>query len=118
MNDLETFAISVNTFDGTIPNEIGLLQRLANIDCSVTQTWGTIPTEIGLLTNLATFNADLSPIEGPLPTEIGSLGSSLKILELRGCVMDGTSIPSELGRCTSLGGSNRCEINAFAQCTC
>jgi hypothetical protein len=100
----------VNALGGTIPTEIGQLSRLVTIDCSETSTRGTIPTEIGLLGRLKSFRADVAPLEGPIPTEIGNLGLALTNLQLQGCDMGDTSIPSELGRCTSLGTPHCCDI--------
>ena len=110
---VENFQISNTLISGSIPTEIGALSRLETVGFAVTSTVGTIPTEIGDLTNLRDISADSTPIEGQLPTEIGNLGKSLQGIALRGCNMIGTTLPSELGRCTSLGTQRRFLMNRF-----
>ena len=104
-NISEFFSVSANSVAGTIPVEIGTLTRLKALDFASTFTSGTLPTEIGLMSSLEFIGADLTLLTGPFPTEIGNLGATLQVLQVRGADMGGTSIPSELGRCTALGKS-------------
>lgn len=97
----EAFNIFSNSISGTIPTEIGKLTGLGGIDFSFTGTKGTLPTEIGLLTSLYSLSADFSSLEGSIPSEIGNLGV-LESLRIRGANMYGTSIPTEIGMCSSL----------------
>ena len=75
----EFFTIARNSVGGTIPTEIGNLTGLVELDLDKTFTVGTIPTEIGHLTSLLLFRASDVPL------------------------MIGTSIPTGIGLCTSLG---------------
>lgn len=77
-----------------------------------------MPTEVGLLSSLEFIGADLTFLTGSIPTEIGNLGATLHTFQVRGADMGGTSIPSELGRCTSLGTSLlvRCGYPYHARC--
>merc|ERR1711865_765987 len=57
----------------TIPNEIGILTNLEELDLSGTGLIGSIPTEIGLLTELTWMYLDNNTMEDSIPTEIGLL---------------------------------------------
>ncbi|CAB9523948.1 LRR receptor-like serine threonine-protein kinase At4g08850-like [Seminavis robusta] len=66
----------------TIPTEIGLLTRLANLEFTVTGLSGTVPTEIGQLQSLQNLQFAMTQLLGSIPSEVGQLGnlSALRFL--------------------------------------
>lgn len=71
----ETLGIKMNhnNMVGSLPPEIGLLDKLTSISFEDNSLEGMIPTEIGLLKNLQTLDLAGNPKLGALPDEVSSL---------------------------------------------
>ena len=95
LTSLGDLNFDVNLLSGAIPLEIGSLTNLTRLSISSNQLTGTIPSEIGNLTNLTEFVLSGNQLTGVLPIEIGNL-SSLTRLYLYGNQLSG-DLPSELG---------------------
>eukprot|EP00980_Cylindrotheca_fusiformis_P011479 scaffold2663_cov73-Cylindrotheca_fusiformis.AAC.1 len=97
---------------GTLPPEIGNLQKLRGLFWSLNSLEGTIPTEIGLLTSATELRMWQNKFEGTLPTELGNL-SNMKRLDFRSNQLEGI-IPSEIGmlqQLTYLGLENNSRLS-------
>merc|ERR1711865_191903 len=57
----------------TIPNEIGILTNIEELELYDTGLIGSIPTEVGLLTELTGLELYSNTMEDSIPTEIGLL---------------------------------------------
>ncbi|GJW19045.1 zinc finger, CCHC-type containing protein [Tanacetum coccineum] len=79
LRNLTHFELSVNSFFGPIPPEIGLLSKLVYLDFSANQFSGPIPPEIGMLANLETLHLNENNFNGSIPREIGQLTSLLEL---------------------------------------
>jgi len=83
IKDDKVISISLlfNNLEGTIPNSIGQLTNLENLELSFNKLEGSIPSEIGNLKNLKVLAFNGNNLTGPIPTSIGNL-SSLNQLHL------------------------------------
>jgi hypothetical protein len=86
---------------GRIPDDLGLLTSLLDLDLSFCQLSGTIPSSLGALTSLAQLTMGNNALTGPIPSSLGSL-TELWFLSLANNTLTGP-IPSSLGALTSLG---------------
>ena len=84
-----------NNLKGWIPDEIGLLSNLINLDLTDNSLGGVIPTTIGNLSNLESLKLSSNELEGEIPTSLGNL-YNLTFLDLAFNQLTG-SIPPELG---------------------
>merc|ERR1711865_473058 len=84
----------------TIPNEIGILTNLEELDLSGTGLIGSITTEVGLLTELSSLRLLYNELTGTIPTEFGLL-TDLTYLSLFWNELTGL-IPTEVGLLTGL----------------
>ena len=84
-----------NKLNGTIPNELGLLTELREINLNNNGLTGTLPLEITNLSGLAILSLDRNELRGNLVTEFGEL-TSLTDLSLMDNQLSGI-IPTELG---------------------
>ena len=100
-----------NSFNGTIPSDIGKLTKLRDINLANNALTGTIPPEIGLLKNLTELDLANNTLTGTIPPEIGLL-KNLTELDLANNALTGT-IPSEIGLLKNLEILDLCkrEIN-------
>ncbi|MCF6306821.1 MAG: Two component regulator three Y domain protein [Flavobacteriaceae bacterium] len=78
-----------NNLEGTIPNSIGQLTNLENLELSFNKLEGTIPSEIGNLKSLKVLAFNGNNLFGSIPTTIGNL-SSLNQLHLSSNQLTGT----------------------------
>ena len=85
---------------GTIPPELGVLSRLAQLDFHGNRLSGPIPPELGHLSNLEALQLHNNELSGPIPPELGRL-SYLRKLNLHTNRLSGT-IPTELGQLANL----------------
>ena len=91
--------LNYNGLNGTIPNEIGLLEKSLSIlwieatifDLDIVlpsstnpRLVGTIPTTIGLLTKLEHLVLGKNDLTGTIPTEIQQLGNALEVFQFDG----------------------------------
>ena len=66
-----------NVFSGSIPNWIGELTAMTNLDFSTNRLNGTIPQEIGGMANLHHLYLDSNQLTGKIPNMIGNLSDLL-----------------------------------------
>ena len=92
--------LSEESLEGEIPEEIGELVYLEELDLSDNALTGVIPEEIGNLTNLERLNLKSNALTGAIPEEIGNL-TNLERLNLRSNALAG-AIPEEMGNLTNL----------------
>ena len=92
--------LSERQLSGTIPPELGVLSRLAQLDFHGNRLSGPIPPELGHLSNLEALQLHNNELSGPIPPELGRL-SYLRKLNLHTNRLSGT-IPTELGQLANL----------------
>ena len=80
---------------GALPQELGYLANLAELDLSNNRLCGALPPELGSLASLVELDLSGSQLSGGLPPELDSLGS-LQSLNLEQNQLSG-AIPPELG---------------------
>ncbi|CAB9512857.1 Leucine Rich Repeat [Seminavis robusta] len=96
---------------GTLPKELGQLQHLEMMIVALNQMSGKLPTEIGLLKKILHFSVRNNKFHGTLPTELGKLTTST-LLSLWGNQLSG-AVPSEYGLLTNLTISLNLKNNFF-----
>ncbi|MDX1583321.1 MAG: hypothetical protein R3338_06935, partial [Thermoanaerobaculia bacterium] len=103
-------ALVENHLSGPLPEEIGNLSNLVELDLSGNQITGTIPVSIGSMIDLKILRLRDNDLRLPLPDSLFTL-STLEILDLSGNRLEGT-VPGKVG---SLGGLRSLDIsyNAF-----
>ncbi len=96
IKDDKVISISLlfNNLEGTIPNSIGQLINLENLELSFNKLEGTIPSEIGNLKNLKILAFNGNNLKGTIPTSIGNI-SSLNQLHLSSNQLSG-NIPQSV----------------------
>lgn len=92
--------LSERQLSGTIPPELGVLSRLAQLDFHGNRLSGPIPPELAHLSNLEALQLHNNELSGPIPPELGRL-SYLRKLNLHTNRLSGT-IPTELGQLANL----------------
>ncbi|XP_068644314.1 probable LRR receptor-like serine/threonine-protein kinase At3g47570 [Aristolochia californica] len=97
---LERMDLSVNDFNGGIPEEFGRLARLQNLNLSYNFLSGKLPDTLSNCSELKVFDVDRNQISGNIPDGFGSL-SKLAILSMKNNKLSG-SIPASLGNLSSL----------------
>jgi hypothetical protein len=63
-----------NQLTGTLPSEIGQMQSVKGIDFGNNTLTGTVPTQFGALANLDSLLLDANFLSGSIPTEICAAG--------------------------------------------
>ena len=89
-----------NNLTGSLPPEIGQLDRLLSLTLYSNRLSGPIPIELARLVRLKSLDLGGNRFTGPIPPELGRL-VDLYFLNLSGNKLSG-AIPSELGRLTKL----------------
>ncbi|GKE14130.1 probable leucine-rich repeat receptor-like protein kinase, partial [Tanacetum coccineum] len=79
LGNLTHFELSVNSFFGPIPPEIGLLSKLVYLDFSTNQFSGAIPPTIGKLSLLTVVQLFENNLTGSIPQEIENILSLERI---------------------------------------
>lgn len=69
------FRMRNSNLAGSLPNEVGLLSSLLDIEITYNNLGGRIPSQIGLLTNLQRLTLASNLISGAIPEQIGLLRS-------------------------------------------
>ena len=100
LEKLEDLDLDNNGLTGSIPPEIGALEKLEELDLRNNQLTGSIPPEIGTLENLEWLRLDDNQLTGSIPPEIGAL-ENLEELWLDDNQLTG-SIPPEIGTLENL----------------
>ena len=93
-------SLARNGLSGSIPLELGSLDRLRHFYASGNDLTGPIPAELGSLASLEVLFLGANNLTGPIPAELGSL-DSLVALDLAFNDLTGP-IPAELGNLESL----------------
>lgn len=89
-----------NNLNGTLPDELGNLQSLVNLDLAINDISGPIPASLTTLTNLQVLNLFSNNITGTIPNNIGDL-INLRSLRLGQNELTGT-IPLSLTTLSNL----------------
>ena len=100
MNKLEYLNLARNQLTGSIPPELGNLSQLTGLYLRANELTGSIPPELGNLTNLEGSRLDFNNLSGSIPPELGNL-TKLTYFWLNENNLTG-SIPSELGNLSSI----------------
>jgi hypothetical protein len=94
---LEVLYASANRLDGTLPTQIGRLERLRYLHADRNAISGTLPSSLGKLRALRALQLSRDAISGSVPTQLGG-ASDLRSLKLNDNRLDGN-----LTRWESLG---------------
>ncbi|KAG5254872.1 LRR receptor serine/threonine-protein kinase [Salix suchowensis] len=86
--------------NGVLPEELGDLPQLLEIDLNRNYIRGTIPPRLGQLPKLKILSLIVNRLTGPIPPEIGNI-TTLEELVLEDNLLGG-SLPPDLGNLTSL----------------
>ena len=100
LEKLSELYLSNNSLMGDIPPELGQLDSLARLDLSFNELSGGIPAELGQLEKLSELYLSNNPLMGVIPPELGQL-EKLTELRLRHNLLEG-AIPPELGQLNNL----------------
>jgi len=100
LNKLKELQMESNSISGSIPNSIGNLSSLKKLSLDGNMLTSTLPDGIFNLRNLEWLDVDTNQLNGTISPRIGEL-SSLTILSLFECQFSGT-IPLELGLLSSV----------------
>jgi len=100
LSHLRVFNIAFNSIEGTIPQEVVLLQRLQELRMGKNRLTGAIPENIGRLKELEVLDFFANQLIGHLPSSLGQL-TKLRVLMLSENRLSG-SIPQEIGKLTAL----------------
>ncbi|CAN0069798.1 unnamed protein product [Pylaiella littoralis] len=92
--------LSGNGLNGTIPRELGELERLWHLDLGHNSLEGNIPASLGNLKNLLVLILRNNQLGGTIPTDLGELGG-VRRLDLSHNSLEG-DIPASLGNLKSL----------------
>ncbi|RZC87973.1 hypothetical protein C5167_004150, partial [Papaver somniferum] len=76
---LNKLSLYENQLSGTIPNEIGKLSSLVDIQLSISNLSGPIPFSLCNLTNLKNLYLDQNQLSGVIPRDIGRLSSLISL---------------------------------------
>ncbi|MED6194095.1 hypothetical protein PIB30_025342 [Stylosanthes scabra] len=99
-HDLEVVYLSNNLFNGTIPQNIGQLVNLRDLDASNNYLKGTIPQNIGQLVNLGDLDLSNNNLTGTIPMYLDQL-VNITSLDFSNNLLNG-SIPEGLNQLVNL----------------
>lgn len=92
--------LAARNFNGVLPPELGLLERLRYLNLRSNLLTGPIPPELGQLGELEILQLQWNLLDGLIPSALGRL-ESLRVLNLRDNELSGP-IPSALGQLAEL----------------
>ena len=92
--------LSSNQLTGTIPKELGNLQKLQYLNLQINKINKAIPKELGNLSNLKLLSLSHNQLKGPIIKELGNL-QYLQLLDLQYNQIIG-EIPKEIGNLQKL----------------
>ena len=97
---VSTLFLRENNLTGSLPPDLGQLQRLQTLDLGRNNLNGHIPSEIGLLLHLRFFDLSFNSLTGSIPADIVQL-KNLQLIQLGENKLTGT-IPTDIGKLQSL----------------
>ncbi len=97
---LLSLRLNENQLTGSIPDQLGLSERLDTLVLSDNELTGPIPAQFESLDSLSWLDLGNNELTGPIPSELGDL-DSLRFLDLAGNELTG-SVPTELGNLANL----------------
>ena len=100
LEKLRVLDLAGNRFSGRIPLEIGDLDSLEHLSLNGNQISGIIPSSIGQLLELRYLALSENRLSGPIPADLGDLGR-LEVLRLENNRLSG-EIPQELAKLSNL----------------
>ncbi|KAM1688643.1 hypothetical protein FF2_035892 [Malus domestica] len=100
LTELTVLDIGSNNFSRTLPPKLGNLVKLENLNLDSCGHGGEIPSTFANLTNMQAFSASDNPFSGKIPDFIGSW-TNLTSLEFQGNSFEGP-IPTSFSQLTSL----------------
>ena len=101
LDRLLRLSLAINELTGPIPSELGKLADLREVlNLSRNQLSGEIPPELGRLTSMQWLYLHQNELTGPIPSELGEL-ADLRVLNLSRNQLSG-EIPPELGNLANL----------------
>eukprot|EP00253_Pinus_taeda_P026457 PITA_26457 len=92
--------LTLNSFSGIIPNELGKLRRLKRLFLNENRLISSIPEALKDCTSLRLLNLSFNNLTGTIPTGLGQL-QNLRYLSLRANGLTG-KVPESLGNCSAL----------------
>ncbi|ETO35818.1 hypothetical protein RFI_01244 [Reticulomyxa filosa] len=93
---VQALSLSNNSLNGTLPSELGNLDKLMTLELAFNQLHGTIPSELGNLGLLVGLQLQYNSMQGSIPAELGYAYLSLGNNKLNG------TIPKELSTCVQI----------------
>jgi len=100
LSRLTELNLSGNRLRGGLPSTVGIMTEMMFMELDGSELSGTIPTEIGLMTKMSEFYIHNNKIHGKIPTQIGNLSTVLRVW-LNSNQLEGP-IPSEVGGLSNL----------------
>ena len=100
LDRLQSLGFNLNNLSGSIPSELGNLANLTDLRLFNNQLSGSIPPELGNLANLKTLSIGTNNLTDPIPPELGDL-PNLEQLFIGSNPLR-SPIPPELGRLANL----------------
>ncbi|KAH7571192.1 hypothetical protein JRO89_XS05G0265800 [Xanthoceras sorbifolium] len=91
-NPLEVLDVSFTGFSGRLPNSIGNLKSMTELNLQGCNFIGSIPASLGNLTKLSSLDLSSNQLSGPIPSSLSGL-SNLEYFDLSRNSLNGT-IPS------------------------
>ncbi|XP_059656639.1 receptor-like protein EIX1 [Cornus florida] len=100
-SSLMSLSLAYNSFEGELPDSIGILNNLQRLDLWGNSFWGSIPKSIGNLSSLQEFYLSANQMNGTIPESFGQL-SKLRFLYLRSNSWEGVVTEAQLMNLTRL----------------
>ncbi|CAI0442195.1 unnamed protein product [Linum tenue] len=102
LQNLQLLSLQGNEFSGRIPDSIGGLKRLFDLDLSRNRLEGPIPASLGNCLSLTSIDISHNKLSGEIPAEVMNISSSLaNLLNLSHNSLSG-KLPHETGKLTHL----------------
>ena len=101
---LEGLFLENNNFSGPIPDDIGSLSYLRQLELDHNALTGTVPETLGLLSKLETLHLNDNALEGPLPSGLWANFTHMVSLFLSGNRFT-PPLPASLEALTCSGGA-------------
>eukprot|EP00253_Pinus_taeda_P005590 PITA_05590 len=100
LTSLTFLSLESNSFTGSIPSSVNMLQKLERLYMGSNHLQGSIPMEIGQLKTLGLLDLSKNNLSGRIPDFVANL-QQLRYLYLNHNQLSG-NIPANLGKCVNL----------------